>query len=82
MERKGVILMAIFGTIGGLAVLVGLGLAAWLYLRVRRAKQQDEDLEYQDAQGDSFVEEPQAKSGKKNGFLNLKTPLISTKVFG
>ncbi|XP_054006558.1 synaptotagmin-7 isoform X1 [Hylaeus anthracinus] len=82
MERKGVILTAIFGTVGGLAVLVALGLAAWLYLRAKKSKQRDDDDEHRDEHGDNFSVDRQGKSAKRNGFLNLKTPLISTKVFG
>ncbi|KYQ54961.1 hypothetical protein ALC60_06303 [Trachymyrmex zeteki] len=79
MERRDVILTAVFGTIGALAILVGLALAMWLYLRARKSKQRDDDLEDQNDNGDGSS---QQQSTKKNGFLNLKTPLISTKALG
>ncbi|KAF3425795.1 hypothetical protein E2986_12795 [Frieseomelitta varia] len=78
MERRNVILTAIFGTVGGLAILVVFGMAAWLYLRAKKSKQ-DNDLEPQNEHGDSFND---GKSPKRNGLLTLKTPLISTKSFG
>ncbi|XP_039307989.1 synaptotagmin-7 isoform X2 [Solenopsis invicta] len=77
MERRDVILTAVFGT---LAILVGLALAMWLYLRARKSKQRDDDLEDQNDNGDGSSQQQQ--STKKNGFLNLKTPLISTKALG
>ncbi|XP_016836474.1 synaptotagmin-7 isoform X3 [Nasonia vitripennis] len=79
MERRDVILTAVFGTLGALGVILGVGLAAWLYLRARRSKQRDADLEDRREGSDSASHQPQVK---KNGFLNLKTPLISTKALG
>jgi hypothetical protein len=79
MERRDVILTAVFGTLGALGVLFGLGLAAWLYLRARRSKQRDTDIEDRHDGPDAVGQQPQVK---KNGFLNLKTPLISTKALG
>ena len=76
MERRDVILTVVFGTLGALVVLLGLGLAAWLYLRAKRSKQREADLEQNNSE--VSVEKPP----KKNGFLNLKTPLISTKPLG
>ncbi|XP_070163969.1 LOW QUALITY PROTEIN: synaptotagmin-7 [Polyergus mexicanus] len=80
MERRDVILTAVFGTLGALAILIGLALAMWLYLRARKSKQQDDDLEDQNENGEGSSQQQQ--STKKNGFLNLKTPLISTKALG
>ncbi|XP_011255089.1 synaptotagmin-7 isoform X2 [Camponotus floridanus] len=80
MERRDVILTAVFGTVGALAILIGLALAMWLYLRARKSKQQDDDLEDQNENGEGSSQQQQPT--KKNGFLNLKTPLISTKALG
>ncbi|XP_032668898.1 synaptotagmin-7 isoform X1 [Odontomachus brunneus] len=80
MERRDVILTAVFGTLGALAILVGLAFAMWLYLRARKSKQRDDDLEEQNDNGDGSSQQQQPI--KKNGFLNLKTPLISTKALG
>ncbi|XP_033328838.2 synaptotagmin 7 isoform X2 [Megalopta genalis] len=80
-ETTGVMLTAIFGTVGGLVVLVFLGLAAWLYLRTRKLKQRNED--FVAVNGDDFSDERHgALADRKYGFLTLTTPLISTKVFG
>ncbi|KAH0954220.1 hypothetical protein HN011_001369 [Eciton burchellii] len=80
MGRRDVILTAVFGTVGALAILIGLALAMWLYLRARKSKQRDNDLEDQNENGDGSSQQQQPT--KKNGFLNLKTPLISTKALG
>ncbi|XP_025153939.1 synaptotagmin-7 isoform X2 [Harpegnathos saltator] len=80
MERRDVILTAVFGTVGALAILIGLAFAMWLYLRARKSKQRDDDLEEQNDNGDGSSQQQQPT--KKNGFLNLKTPLISTKALG
>lgn len=82
MERRDIILMAVFGTIGGLAVLVVLGLAAWLYLRARKSKERDDHLGERNELKGSFSDDRGGKSTKKNGLLSSKTPLISTKSFG
>ncbi|XP_066587956.1 synaptotagmin-7 isoform X2 [Prorops nasuta] len=82
MERRDVILTAVFGTVGALVVLGGIGLAIWLYLRARNSKQRDDDLEDQNEIRDDGGGSQQQQPTKKNGFLNLKTPLISTKAFG
>ena len=81
MERRDVILTVVFGTLGALGVLLGLGFAAWLYIRTRRSKQRDSDSEDQAGNGEG-ASGSQQQSTKKNGFLNLKTPLISTKTLG
>ena len=81
MERRDVILTAVFGTLGALGFLVGLAFAGWLYLRTRRSKQRDSDLEDQNEHGEG-ASGSQQQTTKKNGFLNLKTPLISTKTLG
>lgn len=79
MERKGVILTVILGTVGVLGVLVGLGLGVWLYLRSRKSKQNC-DLEDQGSGCGSSMQQQSCK--KRNGFLSLKTPLIGTKMLG
>ncbi|XP_029156421.1 uncharacterized protein LOC114929165 [Nylanderia fulva] len=78
MERRSVILTAVFGTVAALAILIALALAMWHYLR-KKSKQRDDDLEDQNENGDGSS---QQQPTKKNGFLNLKTPLISTKALG
>ncbi|XP_015178475.1 PREDICTED: synaptotagmin-7 [Polistes dominula] len=87
MERRDMILTAVFGTVGALAVIVALGLAVWFYIRARKSKQRDDDLEdpnehSTEGGGGSGTTGLQTQSTKKNGFLNLKTCLISTKTLG
>ncbi|XP_076657828.1 synaptotagmin 7 isoform X1 [Halictus rubicundus] len=81
MAESGVMLTAIFGTFGGLALLVFLGLVAWLYVRTRKLKQRNED--FVAVNGEDFLEDRHVGlADRKHGFLTLTTPLISTKVFG
>ncbi|KAK0079709.1 hypothetical protein PV325_000902 [Microctonus aethiopoides] len=78
MDRRDFLLATIFGTFGVLGILIGLGLAAWFYFRSKRPKRSAGDCEDSMDNG----ENPSQKLTKKNGFLNLKTPLISTKTLG
>lgn len=78
MDRRDFVLATIFGTFGVLGILIGLGLAAWFYFRSKRPKRSAGDCEDSMDNG----ENPSQKLTKKNGFLNLKTPLISTKTLG
>ncbi|XP_026669164.1 synaptotagmin-7 isoform X3 [Ceratina calcarata] len=80
MEQTYIILTAILVTIAGFAVLVILGVAAWLYLRAKKSKQRNGNLTEQNGHGDNYGDD--RKPAKKNGLLNLRTPLISTKSFG
>ncbi|KAF7988342.1 hypothetical protein HCN44_000915 [Aphidius gifuensis] len=82
MERRDIILTAIFGTFGAVGVLIGFGLAAWLYLKARSSKGRDGDLEEQMDNDEGASCSQSQQPAKKNGFLNLKTPLISTKALG
>ncbi|XP_014603994.1 PREDICTED: synaptotagmin-7 isoform X2 [Polistes canadensis] len=85
MERRDMILTAVFGTVGALAVIVALCLAVWFYIRARKSKQRDDDLEdpnEHSTEGGGGTTGLQTQSTKKNGFLNLKTCLISTKTLG
>ncbi|KAI4504251.1 hypothetical protein M0802_000722 [Mischocyttarus mexicanus] len=82
LERRDMILTAVFGTVGALAVIVALGLAVWFYIRARKSKQRDDDLEDPNEHSEGATAGLQTQSTKKNGFLNLKTCLISTKTLG
>lgn len=80
MKQGDFILKVALGILGVAVVLGGLGVAAWLYLRARRSKQRDEDLEEQNEAGEGVSS--MSMPAKKNGFLSLKTPLIGTKALG
>ncbi|XP_068622013.1 synaptotagmin-7 [Battus philenor] len=82
MKSRDIALISIL-TCGALALLFSL--AAYLYIRRRRRKREDEE------DGTSCairVDQSGSESGREknisrlNGFLNLKTPLISTKTLG
>lgn len=80
MKQGDYILKVVLGIIGVAIVLGGLGVAAWLYLRARRSKQRDDELDDQNEAGEGVSGSIlQAMTSKKNGFLSLKTPLIGTK---
>ncbi|XP_069357119.1 synaptotagmin-7 isoform X4 [Maniola hyperantus] len=82
MKVRDVVLIAILG-ISTAAVLFAL--AAYLYIRRRRRKREDEEDGTSCAiRADSTSTEPgrEKNLSRLNGFLNLKTPLISTKTLG
>ncbi|KAK0180723.1 hypothetical protein PV327_003078 [Microctonus hyperodae] len=74
MDRRDFVLATIFGTFGVLGILIGLGLAAWFYFRSKRPKRSAGDCEDSMDNGENSSQ----KLTKKNGFLNLKTPLIKS----
>ncbi|XP_069357118.1 synaptotagmin-7 isoform X1 [Maniola hyperantus] len=82
MKVHDVVVIAILG-ISTAAVLFAL--AAYLYIRRRRRKREDEEDGTSCAiRADSTSTEPgrEKNLSRLNGFLNLKTPLISTKTLG
>ncbi|KAH0534982.1 hypothetical protein KQX54_011280 [Cotesia glomerata] len=82
MERRDIILTAIFGTFGAIGVIIGLCLVAWRYLWDKRSKDLDSDCDNGiDIDNIRSIDESQQYL-KKNGILNFKTPLITTKKIG
>ncbi|XP_057340867.1 synaptotagmin-4 isoform X6 [Microplitis mediator] len=82
MERRDIILTAVFGTFGAISIFIGLCLAAWRYLRDKRSKDLISDCDNGiDSENIVSVEESQ-QYYKKNGLLNFKTPLITSKTVG
>lgn len=82
MERRDIILTAVFGTFGAISIFVGLCLAAWRYLRDKRFKDLNSDCDNGiDSENIVSVEESQ-QYYKKNGLLSFKTPLITSKTVG
>ncbi|XP_074115622.1 synaptotagmin 7 isoform X2 [Cotesia typhae] len=82
MERRDIILTAIFGTFGAIGVIIGLCLVAWRYLWDKRSKDLDSDCDNGiDSDNIRSIDESQQYL-KKNGILNFKTPLITTKNIG
>ncbi|KAL1502502.1 hypothetical protein ABEB36_007636 [Hypothenemus hampei] len=77
MEKRDVILTAVFSSIAAMILLAGAA-AAFYFFQKRRRKREEEEEE--DAEGRRIAAEN--KKSRLNGFLSLKTPLISTKTLG
>lgn len=71
MELRDVRLLAVLGLVA-LLLLLGAGAAALWWVRRKRKREADEE---------AAAKEP-VKQQRNNGFLSLKTPLISTKTLG
>jgi hypothetical protein len=82
MERRDVILTAVLSTLAALITLgVTLFICYWWHKRKR--KRDEEDGEQGGGGGAKHrMDSGASKEGRSNGFLNLKTPLISTKTLG
>jgi hypothetical protein len=82
MERRDVILTAVLSTLAALITLgVTLFICYWWHKRKR--KRDEEDGEQGDRGGAKHrMDAGASKEGRSNGFLSLKTPLISTKTLG
>ncbi|XP_060534338.1 synaptotagmin-7 isoform X2 [Cylas formicarius] len=80
MEKQEVILTAVFSSLAALIVLVGAGAACYFFHKRRRKRDDDEDEESPD--GGGRIDAASDKKSRLNGFLSLKTPLISTKTLG
>nr|CAI5869707.1 unnamed protein product [Callosobruchus analis] len=79
MQRRDVILTAVFGSLGALLLIAGTA-AACFYLYRKKRKQREGD---EDDSGEEKAESATEKTlSRLNGFLSLKTPLISTKTLG
>ncbi|XP_076254278.1 synaptotagmin 7 isoform X2 [Rhynchophorus ferrugineus] len=77
MEKRDVILTAVFSSIAALIILAGAGAACYFFQKRRRKREEEEEEE---AESGRIAAED--KKSKVNGFLSLKTPLISTKTLG
>lgn len=76
MERRDIILTIVFSILGALLVIGSIVFVIY-WCRKRKRKRDEEHLDEEDLKQDG------GPSGdKKNGFLSLKTPLISTKTLG
>jgi hypothetical protein len=80
MERRDVILMVVLST---LAALVTLGVTLFIcYWWNKRKRKRDEEGGNDGTDVKVRADTGGSKEGRSNGFLSLKTPLISTKTFG
>nr|CAD7459410.1 unnamed protein product [Timema tahoe] len=90
MERREVILTAVFSTLAALASLAVLLFICYWWHHKRKRKRDEENTEDADASTPSMTTRMDGggggsgnnKEGRKNGFLSLRTPLISTKTLG
>lgn len=79
MQKRDIIFTVVFTSLGVLVLIAGLG-AAWYFFHKRRKREEDEeDLEQGTCRRIDVTKE---KKSRLNGFLSLKTPLISTKALG
>lgn len=76
MERRDIILTVIFSILGGI-LLIGSALFVFYWCHKRKRKRDEENMDDDDLNKDGGQ-----TSDKKNGFLSLRTPLISTKALG
>lgn len=79
MQKRDLVLTVVFSTLAILIFLAGLGVA-WYFLKHKRRKRQGDDEDSPAVGG--RLEAAGEKKSRLNGFLSLKTPLISTKTLG
>jgi hypothetical protein len=83
MERRDVILTAVLSTLAALLTLgVTLFICYWWHKRKRKRDEEDGSDGVAKIRVDSGGGGGGNKEGRSNGFLSLKTPLISTKTLG
>jgi hypothetical protein len=83
MERRDVILTAILSTLVALITLgVTLFICYWWHKRKRKRDEEDGCDEGDRGSSKLRMDTGGSKEGRSNGFLSLKTPLISTKTLG
>ncbi|CAG9832882.1 unnamed protein product [Diabrotica balteata] len=80
MQKRDVILTAVFSSLAALILVAGISAACYFFHKRRRKRDEEEE----DSQEVTCrkMEEGQEKKSRINGFLTLKTPLISTKTLG
>lgn len=88
MQKRDIILTAVFSTLAGL-ILLAVGLFACYWCHKRKRKRDTDDMDECEGGNSPTVTLPttsavhvEEKKSRLNGFLNLKTPLISTKTLG
>ncbi|XP_056638756.1 synaptotagmin-7 isoform X3 [Diorhabda sublineata] len=81
MQKRDVILTAVFSSLAAIILIAGISAACYFFHK-RRRKRDEEEEDSQEVTYCRKVEEVQEKKSRLNGFLTLKTPLISTKTLG
>ncbi|XP_045468700.1 synaptotagmin-7 isoform X3 [Harmonia axyridis] len=83
MQKRDVVLTAVFSSLIAILLIVGIAAACYFYHKRRRKQEDDFDDDSPEGGQCSRVETSvPTKKSKLNGFLSLKTPLISTKTLG
>lgn len=84
MQKRDVVLTAVFSSIAALILMAGIAAACYFFHKRRRKREDDDDDEEAATTPRSARIEAtkEKKHNKLNGFLSLKTPLISTKTLG
>ncbi|KAG5862691.1 hypothetical protein JTB14_012403 [Gonioctena quinquepunctata] len=80
MQKRDIILTAVFSSLAALILIAGIGAACYFFQKRRRKR--DEEEEDSQEVASTKIEVTQEKKSRLNGFLSLKTPLISTKTLG
>ncbi|KAF5284176.1 hypothetical protein FQR65_LT00176 [Abscondita terminalis] len=80
MQKRDIILTAVFSCLAALILIAGIGAACYFYHKKRRKR--DEEDEDECNENAPKMEMGREKKSRLNGFLSLKTPLISTKTLG
>ncbi|KAF2879842.1 hypothetical protein ILUMI_26326 [Ignelater luminosus] len=80
MQKRDIILTAVFASLAALILIAGVGAACYFYHKKRRKREDEDEDDFAD--GAPKVEAGREKKSRLNGFLSLKTPLISTKTLG
>lgn len=80
MQKRDIILTAVFASLAALILIAGVGAACYFYHKKRRKREDDDEDDFAD--GAPKAEAGREKKSRLNGFLSLKTPLISTKTLG
>lgn len=81
MQKRDIVLTAVFASIAALLLILGAGAACYFFHK-RRSKRDEEDEDSPDGNPSRLESGITEKKSRLNGFLNLKTPLISTKTLG
>lgn len=81
MQKRDIILTAVFSSLAALILLAGIGAACYFFHKRRRKRDEDDEEDSPDGTS-SRLEAGHEKKSRLNGFLSLKTPLISTKTLG
>ncbi|KAL3271800.1 hypothetical protein HHI36_022270 [Cryptolaemus montrouzieri] len=82
MQKRELVLTAVFSSLVVIILVVGIAAACYFYHKRRRKHDDEFDDDSPEGGNCSRIETSSGKKSKLNGFLSLKTPLISTKTLG